>query len=248
MERWCGMITSNDKHMHWYSEMWSSKVLSLPHVRGATNGKQPSRCHDAVVSGPSFWMAWPRWQVLSQMITLRLGDAFAYSAAMGALENWEKAIVLLDDMHLETIWNHWVSALRLTRETSDSRIVVVVFRVSFCDLDSRQVYSLHPDIKIILTKTTIKILMITTYQDHPWVLEQGILIVYKQMLCVSALFSVHVRHLALLQEALYVGDEATLGLKTWLQAGIHQLSSTCKGASTWPAACHVVNRSNGVQT
>lgn len=47
-------------------------------------------------------MAWPRWQVLSQMITLRLGDAFAYSAAMGALE-WEKAIVLLDDMHLEAI-------------------------------------------------------------------------------------------------------------------------------------------------
>ena len=52
------------------------------------------------------------WQVLSQMITLRLGDAFAYSAAMGALENWEKAIVLLDDMHLEKVEP---STLRLTR-------------------------------------------------------------------------------------------------------------------------------------
>lgn len=143
MERWCGMITSNDKHMHWYLEMWSFKVLSLPHVRGATNGKQPSRCHDSMMllfQGHRFgWhgrdgRCFPKWSHCAWAMLLptvlpwelwKTGKRPSFFWMICTLKQYE----IIES-----------STLRLTRETSDSPIVVVVFRVSFCDLDSRHVY------------------------------------------------------------------------------------------------------------
>ena len=36
-------------------------------------------------------------QVLSQMTLARLSDGFAYSAAIGAVDQWQLALVLLDE-------------------------------------------------------------------------------------------------------------------------------------------------------